>query len=444
MTDPPRPVETRRLRLLAVCIAVIGISVVSFNLLFLFVPADKSPPQGFAPDIGAAYARTIPLPSITFDARSFTWLSVGLQAAMWAAFIGAVGLLRTLGDGAAGKAATRLVAFGGAFISLALILTPPALSADLYHYALFGRMIITRGLNPYVTAGNALKDDPLWPLADWHEYPTHYGPVFTGLSVLAVAAGGGGPIGTALAFKTMAAVFGALAAWSAAGLAKQQQRSGLLPLGLVALNPLIQIETAGSGHNEMVMMGLALAGLLVAGRGRPTVGFALLIGSVHVKWVTAALVGLFALARLRELDGLSARLRELGKLLVIAVGLTVVLYAPFWAGRDVVGATRRLLGGGSGDGGLAASRWVPFAVIALAATAVVVRRGHRFLLETAALVCLGFVLFVFSWWFPWYLIPALVLLSVGPFVRVNAVLVMFTTTLSLALMGNLAILLPRR
>src|SRR5436190_1071092 len=223
--DTAPPANEKRLPvMLAACIAVLGVAVVGFNLLYLYVPADKMPPVGFAPDIAAAYARTIPLPRFVFSPRSFEAISLALQAGMWAAFFTALVVARRLGDGDGGleRVALRRIAVGGALVSLALILTPPSLSTDLYHYSLFGRMIITRGLNPYVTTGNALAGEPLWVLSDSHTIPTHYGPVFTALSVVAAGIGRGGPIGTALAFKTLATGFGALAAWSVVALARRQ------------------------------------------------------------------------------------------------------------------------------------------------------------------------------------------------------------------------------
>jgi hypothetical protein len=412
--------------MLAACIAVVGAAAVSFNLLYLYVPADKMPPVGFAPDIAAAYGRTIPLPTFVFGAKSFAGISLALQAAMWAAFFIAVGLARRLGDSGAERAAFKRIAVGGALVAVALILTPPSLSTDLYHYSLFGRMIITRGLNPYVTTGNALKGEPLWVLSDSHTIPTHYGPVFTVLSVLAAAVGRGGPIGTALGFKTLATGFGALAAWSVVALARRQGRSGALPLALVVLNPLILVETAGSGHNETVMLGLAL-----------------IVGSVHVKWVTATLAGLTALAWLRDGRGLGARARLLATLVFITVGLTVVLYLPFWAGRDLVTTTRRILVSGDADRQMHLARFIPFVATILSAIGVVVRFGEQYLLEMAALACLAFVLFVFPWWLPWYLIPTFTLLAVGPFGRLNTVLFALTTVFAMFLMSNWAMLVTR-
>ena len=102
---------------------------------------------------------------------------------------------------------------------------------------------------------------------------------------------------TALAFKTLAIAGGALAAWSAAALARRDGRSGLLPLCSSTWNPLALLETAGNGHNEMVMIGLALLGMVVIARGRTAAGFALVVASAHVKWITAALAGLVVVAR---------------------------------------------------------------------------------------------------------------------------------------------------
>jgi len=442
-TAPPSN-EKRLLWILVGCIVAVGVAAVSFNLLYLFVPADRSPPFGFAPDIAAAYGRTIPLPALAFRPKTFSAISLALQAAMWAAFFAAIVVVRKLGDGAAEqRTALRRIAIGAAVVSLALILTPPSLSKDLYHYALFGTMILTRGLNPYVTTGDVLAGEPVWQLSDYHTIPTHYGPVFTGLSVLAVAVGRGGPIGTALGFKILATASAALAAWSVVALARRDGRSGALPLAVVALNPLILIETAGSGHNEMVMLSLALAGLVVARDGRRHLGFALSMASVHVKWVTAALAGLTALAWLRDGHGVRARVRELATLLLIAVGLTVVLYLPFWAGRDIAATMRRILTVGSADRELHLSRFIPFVVAMLATIAVVVRFGERYLLQMAALACLAFVLFVFPVWLPWYLIPTFTLLAVDPFARPNAILFSLTTMFAMFLMANWAFLVPR-
>jgi hypothetical protein len=438
----------RRLWALAACGLCLGAAVVGFDLLYLFVPPGWTPIHGFAPDIGAAYARWLPLPNVVLTPKGIARLSIALQVAMWGAFLVAAYLVIRLRATGAGKAAFKLVAVGGAVVSFALMLTPPTLSPDLYHYALFGRMIITRGLNPYVTAGNALATDPLFPLASWPDFSTHYGPVFTGLSVVAAWIGAGNPIGTALAFKGLAVAGGVLTAWSATALAKRDGRDGLLPLLLIAWNPLALLETAGSGHNEMVMIGLALLGVLQVRRERPTLGFVLLLASIHVKWITAALAGLVALAVLRDIDGARPRARAAARLLALAVGVTAALYAPFWAGLRSVSATRRLMleaarSDASKAGVVSAINVVLFAAVVVIAVGVVARQGRRVVLEMSAMVCLAFVTFMFPWVFPWYLLPAAALLAIGPLTRLNGSLGIIVTAASMFLMAFWAVIVPR-
>src|SRR5262245_39949659 len=108
----PSPGEARRLVMVAICAVVIAAAVVCFNLLYLFVPAGMSPPQGFAPDIGAAYERIVPLPHFIFSPRIFTRISLGLQAAMWAAFFTATYQLSRLAGGGSERAAFKLVTAG--------------------------------------------------------------------------------------------------------------------------------------------------------------------------------------------------------------------------------------------------------------------------------------------------------------------------------------------
>jgi hypothetical protein len=155
--------------------------------------------------------------------------------------------------------------------------------------------------------------------------------------------------------------------------------------------------------------------------------------SVHVKWVTAALAGLVAADRVRAAAGWAGRLRVAAGLTALAVGATVVLYLPFWTrGSGGLGSTLQLLvegrrivgraGTGGGAGGLASvsvSLWqlvllLLFVGSVVLALVVVWRRGQALLLEMSAVVSLAFVLAVFAWVFPWYLLPALAFLAVGP------------------------------
>ena len=149
---------------------------------------------------------------------------------MWVAYLVAVVLIvRLRATAPAREPRCRSSSSARAVASVALILTPPMLSSDLYHYALFGRMIITRGLNPYVTPGDAAGRRSAVAA---RELARLFDPLRPGVH-RAVRGGGvgrrGQPVGTALAFKTLATAFGALTVWAVAALARREARSGLLP-----------------------------------------------------------------------------------------------------------------------------------------------------------------------------------------------------------------------
>ena len=334
-------------------------ALAALPLLFLSVPAGWLPVFGFAPGIGAAWEQgwPLPLPRLSLGPGEFRLLALALLALGWGCYGGACWLVHraTRGPGDTGRTLQVVVATT-VLAHLVLVLTPPTMSKDLYHYALFGRMLVTQGLNPYLHPGDVLAGDPVWQLANWRDLTTHYGPVFTGLSALAVWLGGGGVIGTALVFKTLSAVSSLAVLWAVWRLAAPQGRGAAVrALVLLAWNPLVILESAGSGHNDPVMLAPALLGLVLL-RHQPVsaervlpgragwVGFLLLLLSVHVKWVTAAVAGLVALDRVRMAAGTGARMARAAALLAFAITVTVALYLPFWTlGADGLGSTVKLL-----------------------------------------------------------------------------------------------------
>jgi hypothetical protein len=439
--------------LLATLGLILTAALVALALLFLSVPTGWMPFYGFAPDVGAAWAGRWPLPVVRLTPGGFRLAALVLLTTAWAGYAGVCWFSRRLAaDDARQGRALRLVVAGAVLAHLALVLTPPTMSKDLYHYALFGQMLVTRGLNPYLHPGDVLAGDPLWQLANWRDLTTHYGPVFTWLSALAAWVGGGGVIATALAFKTLAAAASLAAGWAIWRLARPQGPAAAVgAFALFAWNPVVIVESAGSGHNDFVMLALALWGLVLVREGgaqwRGWAGFGLLVLSVHVKWVTAALAGLVALDHVRAAPGWRARLITAAGLAALAAAVTVALYLPFWApGSAGLGSTLQLLvegrrieqpsGAGTGAGGLASvsvSIWqlgllAAFLVSVVLAMVVVWRRGQALLLEMSAVVSLAFVLAVFGWVFPWYLLPALAFLAVGPRQGLNRALLALLVT----------------
>jgi hypothetical protein len=408
--------STRWIASLVALAGVLGVALVAFALLFLSVPEGWTSPFGFAPDIGPAFRDRWWVPRLDLDPRALRGAASTLTIVAWGAWLAALVVSRRCLDA---PNLIRVVLGGAIGLHLALLLTPPALSKDLFHHALFGRMLVTRGLNPYLTPGDALAGEPLWTLANWRALPSHYGPVFTLLSALAAAVGRGDPLATALAFKALAAACGIVTVLAIAALARQDGRDGALPALIHGWNPLVVLETAGSGHNEAVMLAPALVGLWLVRRGRALAGFTLLIASVHVKGVTAALA-LYALIELvRAGDDGRARARRLFGLAAVTLALTALVYAPFWSGgRALDGARSLLLEGprtlGAGARDASTVGVMTFLAILVLGAIVVWRAGRPRVLDMSALAILTFVTVVFPAFFPWYLLPPLALLVAAP------------------------------
>jgi hypothetical protein len=268
-----------------------------------------------------------------------------------------------------------------------------------------------------VTAGNALRGDPLWPLASWQHLTSHYGPTFTWISAALAAVGGGDPLATALWFKGAAALCDLGSCWLVWRLAAGDR---LQALALYALNPLILVELAGNGHCDAFMITLVLAGLLV-GQRRPEAGLVLLLLSFTTKYLTGVVVLLFAIQVVTRAPD---RLRAAARLAAIAALVLVALYAPFWRGLSGLATTTDLvLRARTDPHATAPLRILPLAffTVATVLAAVAATRLPR-IPELAAALILVFLLIAFAWRLPWYFTTPLALALPAPATAPNRAL----------------------
>ena len=117
--------------------------------------------------------------------------------------------------------------------------------------------------------------------------------------------------------------------WPGAGwrLSATSQGGSWTPL-LIALNPLLLVEGAGSGHNDIVMVALLLWAAVMSIRNH-AVGAAIVVGlAVAIKPVALLAVPLVVVAHVRPSAGLSTALR-VTTLLALTLMPTFVLSLPF-------------------------------------------------------------------------------------------------------------------
>ncbi|WP_405389238.1 polyprenol phosphomannose-dependent alpha 1,6 mannosyltransferase MptB [Streptomyces sp. NBC_01102] len=177
------------------------------------------------------------------------------------------------------------------------VLAPPLYSADVYSYIAQGAMVL-EGHDVYSVGPSVL--DPAGPGGDaaasvgghWTETPAPYGPFFLVLAKGVAWVTGGTIVPAVLGLRIIALGALALIAWALLQLAREHGRSGSAALWLGALNPLLLMHVVGGIHNDGLMAGLMLAGVVLALRGRWITG-AVLIGLAAMVKSPAALALLF-------------------------------------------------------------------------------------------------------------------------------------------------------
>ena len=401
-------------------------------LLAALVACELRPPAGFSPRLGEEPDVSPFFPAIwrllpVFSGRGwFQLATVAIMVALWVTYAGVLALLRRPRADRRRDLATVVAVTVAAH--LLLLLAPPFGSNDIFHYAVFGRMVNRTGLNPYLTPGAALAPDAILPYATWPELSSHYGPAFTWLSALAAWLGGDGVFATALCFKGLAVAFSLGACWVLRRLAIELHGGdGTWTVAAYAWNPLVLIESAAMGHNDTVMIFLALAGLLLAVRGRPWLGFAALVVSADIKLLTGVVALLFAVNFVAAAPDALARVRRAAGLAALTVAVMAALWIPFWDRWRAFATARQLLfdptkvqGASLGSARLAVA--IAFAALLLVAVRQVVRAPLARLTGVAAGVMLAFVV-LFPWRWTWYSMPPLALFSLNHQTRPQRMLI---------------------
>lgn len=193
-----------------------------------------------------------------------------------------------------------------------LVLAPPLYSADVYSYIAQGAMVLeghdVYGGGPSVLGPGDLGADAAASVGGhWTDTPAPYGPVFLLLAEVVVKATGGAIVPAVLGMRLIALGALALIVWAVRGLAGRAgagagagDRDGAV--WLAALNPLLLIHVVGGMHNDGLMIGLMLSGVLLAVRGRWVLG-CVLVGLAMMVKSPAAVALLFIGVMIARRDG---------------------------------------------------------------------------------------------------------------------------------------------
>jgi hypothetical protein len=222
----------------------------------------------------------------------------------------------------------RLAVVFGLIFGLTLVWLYPVTATDVFQYVLRARMRVVHGANPMVVTPDQFPDDPLLPFAgEWADNLSPYGPAWELLAEGIARLGPHDAVSGALAYKSVAL----LAYLACLGLLAWGTGGDTHALLLFAWNPLVLLQGPGNGHNDLLMLAWMLLALLLWKRGRlwaPAV--AALTLAVLTKLSAALLAPLLMVAILRGQHGWRRRLAVLVGAGMLALGLVLLAYVPFW------------------------------------------------------------------------------------------------------------------
>jgi alpha-1,6-mannosyltransferase len=191
-------------------------------------------------------------------------------------------------------------------------------------------------MNPLATAPQDLPGDQWVGLAaEWADAPSPYGPVWEGLSLLAFHAVRGDFLTHLIALKAIAA-FAHLGCVVLVALILRRLKPDWALVGTAALawNPLALLESAGNGHNDILMVFFLLLAVFLAASARRQLVIPALVLSISTKFVPVLVLPFFLLF-LTLLETTWRRRFAIGTgYLALAAGMGVGIMAPIWPGWE--------------------------------------------------------------------------------------------------------------
>ncbi|MFD5827042.1 polyprenol phosphomannose-dependent alpha 1,6 mannosyltransferase MptB [Lentzea sp. NPDC060358] len=220
-----------------------------------------------------------------------------------------------------------------------LLAAPPLFSADVFSYLAQGE-VAANGLDPNVVspAAGASAEAVARVGVYWRETPSPYGPLFTTVERTIAEVTGGDAVSGIVLYRLVAVLGLLLVVWAVPRLAAMAGVRERTALWLGVLNPLVLWHLVGGVHNDAVMLGLMLAGTVVALQALP-----------ELRWwpftAGVVLIGLGAQVKLPALVALAVVGTALARRLGAGLARFLLAGAGMVAAAVVVSVVTSLAGG---------------------------------------------------------------------------------------------------
>ncbi len=147
------------------------------------------------------------------------------------------------------KLTAKSVIIYAILFQIIVLFSYPILSTDIYGYIVSDRLAIVHNSNVWTTKPNAFPEDKFYNLADYTDQVRIYGPVNQGIYAIPTVLSGDDVLTNVLVHKLVVMVF-----VIASLFVVKKINSDPKILALIFWNPLLVLETAGSGHNDIIML----------------------------------------------------------------------------------------------------------------------------------------------------------------------------------------------
>ena len=245
------------------------------------------------------------------------WLGVALVLAAW------LWLGRRVVDGEKVSEYTMIATTG--FWLAPLLLSVPLFSRDTYSYLAQGALL-RDGFDPYVVGPienpNSLLDNVS---SVWMTTPAPYGPAFILVAKFVTLIVGDNVVTGTMLLRLCMLPGLALLIWAAPRIARHVGANGAIALWICVLNPLVIVHLMGGVHNEMLMVGLMMAGIALTFSGHHVAGAALIAIAVAVKATAVLALPFMVWVWMRHLGG--NRLRAFMIATAASVATLVAVFA---------------------------------------------------------------------------------------------------------------------
>ena len=204
----------------------------------------------------------------------------------------------------------------GALWAIPLFLAAPVFSRDVYSYFAQGTLL-HHGLDPYNVPPAYLahihQNHVLHAMDSfWQHTTAPYGPLFLGIVSLIAGAVGTHVVLGAQLVKLLGLVGLGLLAVFVPRLARTQGHDPVRATWLAVLNPLVLFALVIPGHNDLLMVGVMVAGVALAAEGRPLVGVVVCALAATIKLPAAVAAPVIAVAWAKAGRATRDRVQRLG------------------------------------------------------------------------------------------------------------------------------------